>query len=91
MSATPTDNIEGMAADKAEEGVGRDDFVWTAAVSTYTVADPEGVDIDGGKWTLSGDDEAKFKLTSADPANATANIRTLEFREKADFEMPSDK
>ena len=63
--ATPTDNIEGMAADKAEEGVGRD-AVWTAAVSTYTVADPEGVDIDGGKWTLSGDDEAKFKLTGAD-------------------------
>ena len=81
--ATATDNIEGMAADKAEEGV---DVTWTAAVSVYEVDDPEGIDIDGDKWSLSGDDAAKFRLTGA-----TANTRTLEFREKADFEMPGDR
>ena len=80
-----TENLNGMAADKAEEGVG-DDAVWTAEVSTYTVTDPEGVAIGVGKWSLSGDDAASFKLTGSDD-----NTRTLEFREKADFEMPGDK
>ena len=87
-TATPPENIEGMAADKPEEGVA---VTWDAVVSAYTVDDPEGVEINAGKWSLSGDDAAKFKLTSADPANPTANTRTLEFREKADFETPGDK
>ena len=80
------DNIKGMAADRPEEGVG-DDNMWTAPymVSTYTVSDPEGVVINDGKWTLSGDDAARFQLTGI-----TDNVRTLEFREKADFEMPMD-
>ena len=38
-----------------------------------------------GKWSLSGDDAARFQLTGADD-----NVRTLEFREKADFEIPMD-
>ena len=76
-------NVKGMASDKPEEGV---DVAWDAEVSDYVVADPEGVDIGAGKWSLSGADAAKFKLTGA-----TANVRTLEFREKADFEMPGDK
>ena len=79
-------NTEGMAADRPEEGVGAENM-WTApyTVATYTVDDPEGVDIGQGKWSLSGDDAARFQLTgSAD------NVRTLEFREKADFEMPAD-
>ena len=76
-------NLMGMAPDRGEEGV---DVPWTAAVSTYMVTDPEGVQINAGKWSLSGDDAAKFKLTGT-----TADNRTLEFREKADFEMPGDK
>ena len=78
------DNIEGMAADLAEEGVGN---MWAApyTVAAYTVADPEGVAINAGKWSLAGDDAALFKLTGA-----TDNIRTLEFMDKADFEMPMD-
>ena len=79
-------NIEGMAADRPEEGVGAGNM-WTApyTVAAYTVDDPEGIDIGRGKWSLSGDDEAIFKLTGTTP-----NTRTLEFREKADFEMPGD-
>ena len=74
--------VQGMAADKAEEGMG---VTWTAAVSDYGVDDPEGVDIGEGKWSLEGADAALFKLTGT-----TDNIRTLEFKEKADFEMPMD-
>ena len=79
-------NTEGMAADRPEEGVGAENM-WTApyTVSTYTVSDPEGVVINDGKWSLAGDDAARFQLTGA-----TENVRTLEFREKADFEMPMD-
>ena len=75
-----------MAADMAEEGVGADNM-WTApyTVATYTVSDPEGVVINAGKWSLAGDDAALFKLTGA-----TDNVRTLEFMDKADFEMPMD-
>ena len=68
---------------KNEEGV---DEAWVAIVSTYRVADPEGVEVNEGKWSLSGDDAAKFELTGT-----TANFRTLEFREKADFENPGDQ
>ena len=81
-AATPPENIRGMAADKAEEGV---DNTWDATVSSYTVSDPEGVVINGDKWSLAGDDAARFQLTGS-----TDNVRTLEFREKADFEMPTD-
>ena len=82
-SASPA-NIEGMAADMAEEGVGN---MWTApyTVAAYTVSDPEGVMINAGKWSLAGDDAALFKLTGA-----TDNVRNLEFIDKADFEMPMD-
>ena len=82
--ADPPDNIEGMAADKNEEGVGTAN-AWSAVVSAYTVADPEGVDIGEGKWSLEGTDAALFKLTGT-----TDNSRTLEFIDKADFEMPMD-
>ena len=84
LTSNPPVNIEGMAADRPEEGIGN---MWTApyTVAAYTVTDPEGVDIGGGKWSLSGDDAAIFKLTGT-----TDNTRTLEFREKADFEMPGD-
>ena len=83
-TATPPENILGMAADRPEEGVGN---TWTApyTVSTYTATDPEGVVLGAGKWSLSGDDAALFQLTGA--ADGT---RMLEFREKADFEMPKD-
>ena len=81
-----TANTEGMAADRAEEGVGElNEWTVPYTVSTYTVADPEGVAINHGKWSLSGDDAARFQLTGADD-----NVRRLEFREKADFEMPGD-
>ena len=58
--------------------------MWTApyTVSTYTVSDPEGVVISDGKWSLSGDDAARFQLTGS----TGQCTRTLEFREKADFE-----
>ena len=81
-SDTVDNNVAGMAADKAEEGAV---VTWTAAVSDYGVDDPEGVDIGQGKWSLEGADAARFKLTGT-----TDNIRTLEFMEKADFEMPMD-
>ena len=55
-------------------------------VSTYTVADPEGVVITGDKWSLAGADSALFKLTGTDD-----NVRTLEFKERADFENPADR
>ena len=56
-----------------------------ATVSTYGVDDPEGVDIGAGMWSLSGADAAMFELTGTND-----NYRTLEFREKADFENPGD-
>ena len=68
---------------KSEEGVGED---WDAVVSTYGVDDPEGVVVNAGKWSLSGSDAARFELTGTDD-----NFRTLEFREKADFENPGDQ
>ena len=81
-SADVDDNVSGMAADKAEEGNG---VIWTAAVSDYGVDDPEGVDIGQGKWSLEGADKDLFELDGD-----TDNIRTLEFKEKADFENPMD-
>ena len=48
--------------------------------------DPEGVAIDEGKWSLEGDDAAKFDLTGT-----TDNTRALEFVDKPDFEMPGDR
>ena len=45
---------------------------------TYTATDPEGGVV---TLTLSGDDDDKFKLTSAD---------ALEFKENPDFENPGD-
>ena len=68
---------------KNEEGV---DEPWVAMVSTYGVDDPEGVNVNAGKWSLSGGDSARFQLTGTDD-----NFRTLEFREKADFEKPGDQ
>ena len=85
-------NTEGMVADRSEEGVGipwtlpYEASVTTYGISVYTVDDPEGVDIDEGKWSLEGDDAAKFQLTGT-----TDNTRTLEFADKPDFEMPGDK
>ena len=81
-NADVANNVAGMAVDKAEEGNG---VTWTAAVSDYGVDDPEGVNIGQGKWSLEGADAALFKLTGT-----TDNIRTLEFIDKADFEMPMD-
>ena len=78
---TPNANIRGMAADKNEEGFGAD-HAWDPVVSSYMATDQEGVAIGDGKWSLSGDDAAKFKLTGD-----TDDARILEFREKADFEM----
>ena len=46
--------------------------------ATYAATDPEGGVV---TLTLSGDDDDKFKLTSAD---------ALEFKEKPDFENPGD-
>ena len=67
---------------KNEDGV---EEPWDPMVSNYGVDDPEGIDVNEGKWSLSGDDAAKFQLTGT-----TANFRTLEFRGKADFENPGD-
>ena len=61
------------------------DRSWDPIVSNYGVNDPEGVDVDAGKWSLSGADAARFQLTGT-----TDNLRTLVFREKADFENPGD-
>ena len=47
---------------------------WNARVSSYTATDPEGVALDGSKWSLSGDDAAQFKLTGT-----IDGTRTLEF------------
>ena len=80
---TVPDNVEGMANDKPEEGMG---VPWNGVVSEYKVDDPEGVVINGDKWSLKGDDAALFKLTGN-----TDNQKTLEFREKADFENPGDR
>ena len=82
--ATAT-NTQGMAADKTEEGIARAWVDDTYVVSTYGVNDPEGVAINGNKWSLSGADAAKFELTGT-----TDNYRTLRFQEKPDFEMPGD-
>ena len=76
-------NLQGVVQ-KFEEGFG-DAFAWEAVVAHYGVNDPEGVDVNEGKWSLSGDDAAKFELTGT-----TANFRTLEFKEQADFEDPGD-
>ena len=84
-TTTPPANIQGMAADMAEEGVGNP-LTAPYVVSAYTVTDPEGVVINEGKWSLSGDDAALFKLTGT-----ADNTRTLEFIDKADFEMPGDR
>ena len=68
-----------------EEGV---DNIWTAPhiVSVYSVDDPEGVVINEGKWSLTGNDAAKFQLNTG----TTDNMRTLEFIAKPNFEMPGD-
>ena len=78
-------NVEGVAEERAEEGVGNE---WTApyTVSSYTVTDEEEVVINEGKWSLTGDDAAKFQLAGTDD-----NERTLEFIDKPDFENPGDR
>ena len=90
---TNGDRIEGMAPDRHEETTAppATDFAdgvdaWNAVVSTYTAVDPEGVVLDGSKWSLSGDDAAQFKLTGT-----TDGTRTLEFVEAVDFENPGDR
>ena len=74
-------NFQGMVQ-KAEGGV---DVAWSDAVSEYTVNDEEGVAINAGKWSLSGDDAALFELTGSDD-----DERNLEFKNEADFENPGD-
>ena len=49
------------------------------------MSDQEGVVINAGKWSLSGDDAAMFQLTGTDD-----NMRDLEFKDEADFENPGD-
>ena len=71
LITTPTlpENTQGIATDRAEEGVGNPwtvpygESVTTYGISVYTVLDPEGVAIDEGKWSLEGDDAAEFQLT----------------------------
>ena len=71
--------------DKPEEGNGR--YMEPRSGLPYSrLRDPEGVVINGDKWSLKGDDAALFKLTGT-----MNNQRTLEFREKADFENPGDR
>ena len=95
----PTDdavpaNIRGMANDRHEEttvaatptAFGDEQAAWNAVVSSYTAIDPEGVVLDGSKWSLSGADAGKFKLTGS-----TDGTRTLEFRDPADFEADADQ
>ena len=92
--ATPAPaNIRGMADDRHEQTTAppTGDFPdevaeWNAVVSSYTATDPEGVVLDGSKWSLSGDDAAQFKLTVT-----TDGTRTLEFGEAVDFENPGDR
>ena len=48
--------------------------------------DPEGVALDGSKWSRSGDDADQFKLTGT-----TDGTRQLEFVDAVDFENPGDR
>ena len=92
VDQTLPENTQGITTDRSEEGIGN---LWTVpygtsvntyGISVYTVMDPEGVAIDEGKWSLEGDDAAKFDLTGT-----TDNTRALEFVDKPDFEMPGDR
>ena len=79
---TPPENTKGMAVDHLENND-------SLPISAYGATDPEA-----GRVTLSlsGDDNAKFELTSNTPgAGTTGATATLAFREKPDFEMPGDR
>ena len=82
VGVVTADNIEGIV-ERNEGGFAE---LWNAVVSTYRVDDPEGVNINEGKWSLSGDDAAKFELTGT-----ADNFRTLQFKEEADFEAKADQ
>ena len=77
-------NISGMAPDRHEETTTTMPTAlrWNARVSSYTATDPEGVALDGSKWSLSGDDAGEFKLTGTVDGDEDPGVRgSCRFRE----------